>query len=145
MGHMRNMAILPGQKLYHHIQGTQSSCLFRVNLCLSSRTFAQPSACITMLSIKWKKKNLQTQNYNGLPVLLLPAHPASFAHNFVSGMPSPGLISLLLDSLIWETASPRTHKPNIVNESLDYMSDLDPNSLTLIAFQKKYISKKVSR
>ena len=27
-------------------------------------------------------------------------------------------ISLQLDSLIWETASPRTHKPKIVNESL---------------------------
>ena len=71
-------------------------------------------------------------------VILLPAHPASFAHNFVSGMQSfyfsesqdaivlqtchlkkcSGLISLQLDSLIWETASPRTHKPKIVNESL---------------------------
>ena len=29
-----------------------------------------------------------------------------------------GFISLQLDSLIWETASPRTHKPKIVNESL---------------------------
>ena len=69
---------------------------------------------------------------------LLPAHPASFAYNFVSGMQSfyfsesedaivlqdlslkkcSGLISFQLDSLIWETASPRTHKPKIVNESL---------------------------
>ena len=29
-----------------------------------------------------------------------------------------GLISLQLDSLIWETASPRTQKPKIVNEPL---------------------------
>ena len=29
-----------------------------------------------------------------------------------------GLISLQLDSMIWETASPRTHQPKIVNESL---------------------------
>ena len=29
-----------------------------------------------------------------------------------------GLISLQLDSLIWETASPRTHKPKTLNESL---------------------------
>ena len=29
-----------------------------------------------------------------------------------------GLISLQLDPLIWETESPRTHKPKIVNESL---------------------------
>ena len=72
------------------------------------------------------------------PVIFLPAHPASFAHNFVSGMQSfhfresqdamvlrachekqcSGLIILQLVSLIWETASPRTHKPKIVNESL---------------------------
>ena len=71
-------------------------------------------------------------------MILLPAHPASFAHHFISGMQSfyfgesedakvmqtchlkkySGLISLQLDSLIWETASPRTHKPKIVNESL---------------------------
>ena len=31
---------------------------------------------------------------------------------------SSGLISLQLDSLIWETASPRIHKLKIVNESL---------------------------
>ena len=29
-----------------------------------------------------------------------------------------GLKNLQLDSLIWETASPRTQKPKIVNESL---------------------------
>ena len=72
-------------------------------------------------------------------IFFLPAHPASFTHNFVSGMQSfyfseaedamvlqtchekwcSGLISLQLDPLIWETASPRTHKPKIVNESLD--------------------------
>ena len=76
-------------------------------------------------------------------MILLPAHPASFAHNFVSGMQSfyfsksqdsiitfadlslkivfwTRVISLQLDLLIWETASPRTHKPKIVNESLIY-------------------------
>ena len=31
-----------------------------------------------------------------------------------------GLISLQLDSMIWETASPRTHKPKIVNELLSH-------------------------
>ena len=68
-------------------------------------------------------------------VILLPAHPASFAHNFVSGMQSfyfsqsqdAMLLQMSLkivfwtcswDSLMWETASPRTHKPKIVNESL---------------------------
>ena len=71
-------------------------------------------------------------------MILLPVHPASFAHNFVSGMQSfyfsesqdaivlqtchlkqcSELISLQMDSLIWETAGPRTHKPKIVNESL---------------------------
>ena len=69
-----------------------------------------------------------------MSVILLPAHPASFAHNFVSGMliflfqrvpgcnsivdlslkKCSGLISLQLDSLIWETASPRSHKLEIV-------------------------------
>ena len=29
------------------------------------------------------------------------------------------LISLQLNSLIWETASPKTHKLNIINESLN--------------------------
>ena len=64
------------------------------------------------------------------PVIMLPVHPASFAHNFVSGMQSfyfsesQDAIVLQtchekqLDSFILETASPRTHKPNIVNESL---------------------------
>ena len=71
-------------------------------------------------------------------VILFPRHPASFVHNFVSEMQSfyfsesqdaiilqtchekkcSRLISLQLDSLIWETASPTTHKPKIVNESL---------------------------
>ena len=68
---------------------------------------------------------------NVFPVIFLPAHPASFAHNIVSGMQSfyfsesqdaiiiilqtchlkkcSGLISLQLNSLIWETASPRIH------------------------------------
>ena len=30
-----------------------------------------------------------------------------------------GLISLQLDSLVWETAIPRTHKPQNVNDSLE--------------------------
>ena len=30
-----------------------------------------------------------------------------------------GLISLQLDSLVWETAIPRTHKPKNVNDSLE--------------------------
>ena len=30
-----------------------------------------------------------------------------------------GLISLQLDSLVWETATPRTHKPKNVNDSLE--------------------------
>ena len=34
-----------------------------------------------------------------------------------------GLIGLQLDSLIWETASPRNHKPQIVNESLLIVSN----------------------
>ena len=68
-------------------------------------------------------------------VILLPAHPASFAHKFLfqrvpasPGMQQYGrlviknsvLDSLVCsgDSLILETASPRTHKPKIVNESL---------------------------
>ena len=75
-------------------------------------------------------------------VILLPAHPASFTYNFVSRMQSfyfresqdarvlqtchlkkcSGLISLQLDSLIWETASPRTHKSKIVNESMITLS-----------------------
>ena len=74
-------------------------------------------------------------------MILLPAHPASFTHNFVSGMQSFyiresqdaivlqtchlkkcfGVISLQLDSLIWETASPRTHKPKIANETLVHL------------------------
>ena len=60
-------------------------------------------------------------------VICLPVHPASFTHNFVSGMQRfyfsqsqdtmvlqtchesqcSGLISLQLDPLIWETVSPR--------------------------------------
>ena len=60
-------------------------------------------------------------------VIFLPAHPAFFTQNFVSGMQSfdfresqeamvlqachekkcSGLISLQLDPLIWETASPQ--------------------------------------
>ena len=71
----------------------------------------------------------------GPTVILLPAHPASFAHKFLSQrvLASPGmqkygrlviknsvLDSLVCsgDSLILETASPGTHKPKIVNESL---------------------------
>ena len=70
---------------------------------------------------------------------LLPAHPASFAHNIclwdakflfqqVPGCNSIADLSLKLvfwthkfsswDSLIRGTASPRTHKPKIVNETL---------------------------
>ena len=76
------------------------------------------------------------------PVILLPAHSASFAHKFISGMQSfyfsesqdaivlqtchlkwcPRLISSQLDPLIWETASPRTRSPKIVNESLRTLS-----------------------
>ena len=75
-------------------------------------------------------------------MILLPAHSASFVHKFISGMQSfyfsksqdanvlqtchlkwcPGLISLQLDSLIWETASPRTRSPKIVIESLRTLS-----------------------
>ena len=68
-----------------------------------------------------------------MAVILLPAHPASFAHKFLlhrvpasPGMQKYGrlviknsvLDSLVcnVDSLILETASPRTHKPKIVNE-----------------------------
>ena len=69
-------------------------------------------------------------------VILLPAHPASFAHKFLfQRVPaSPGMqkygrlvikknsvLDALVcsgDSLLLETASPRTHKPKIVNESL---------------------------
>ena len=68
--------------------------------------------------------------HDGRSVILLPAHPASFAHNFVSGMQSfyfsKSQDAVVLqtchcswDSLIKETASPRIHKPKIVNESLD--------------------------
>ena len=68
-------------------------------------------------------------------MILLPAHPASFAHTFLfqrvpasPGMQEYGrlviknsvLDSLVCsgDSLILDVASPRTHKPKIVNESL---------------------------
>ena len=71
-------------------------------------------------------------------VILLPAHPASFAHKFLfQRVPaSPGmqyygrlviknsvLDSLVCsgDSLIFDVASPRTHKPKIVNESLQHI------------------------
>ena len=70
-----------------------------------------------------------------MTVILLPA---SFTHNFVSGVQSlyfsesqdamvlqtcnekqcSALVSLQLDSLIWETAIHMIHKPKIVNESL---------------------------
>ena len=56
---------------------------------------------------------------------LLPVHPASFVHNVFSGMQSfyfskDAMVIWSWDSLIdlWETASPRTHKPKIGNESL---------------------------
>ena len=68
-------------------------------------------------------------------MILLPSHPASFAHKFLfqrvpasPGMQQYGRLviknsvfdSLVCsgDSLILETVSPRTHKPKIVNESL---------------------------
>ena len=68
-------------------------------------------------------------------MILLPAHPASFAHKFLfqrvpasPGMQKYGrlvikksvLDSLVCsgDSLILDVASPRTLKPKIVNESL---------------------------
>ena len=35
-----------------------------------------------------------------------------------------GLISLQLDPLIWETVGPRTHRPKIVNESLNQSAQL---------------------
>ena len=65
------------------------------------------------------------------PVILLPAHPASFAHNFVSGMQSfyfsESQVAFSIADLslkivfwtlkfavglidTWEIASPRTHK-----------------------------------
>ena len=68
-----------------------------------------------------------------LSVILLPAHPefclwdAKFLFQRVPGCNSIADLSLKvvflthkfqLDSLTWETASPRTHKPKIVNESL---------------------------
>ena len=72
-----------------------------------------------------------------IPVILLPAHPASFTYNFVSGMQRfyfseskdamvlqtyrekkcSVLISLQFDPMILETASPGNHKLKIVNES----------------------------
>ena len=65
-------------------------------------------------------------------VIFLPANPASFTHSFVSGMQSfyfsESQYAMILqachkngvlDSLIWKTASPRTHKPKIVNKSLE--------------------------
>ena len=74
-----------------------------------------------------------------LTVILLPAHPASFTHKFVSGMQSffyfsesqnamvlqichknsfwtCKLTRFQLDPLIWETVSPRTHKHKFVNK-----------------------------
>ena len=70
-------------------------------------------------------------------VIFLPAHPASFAHKFLfQRVPaSPGMqkygrlviknsvldsLVCIGDSLILETASPRTDKPKIVNESLTF-------------------------
>ena len=56
-------------------------------------------------------------------MIFLPAHPASFTHkvpgcNGIANLSCSGLISLQLDPYIWKTASPRTHRPKIVNESL---------------------------
>ena len=73
--------------------------------------------------------------FSQVTVILLHAHPASFAHKFLfQRVPaSPGMQyygrllnknsvedSLVCsgDSLISDVASPRTHKPKIVNESL---------------------------
>ena len=46
---------------------------------------------------------------------------------------------MLLDSLIWETASTRTHKPNIVNESLDggIVNTTEVNEVLLILKKQK--------
>ena len=63
------------------------------------------------------------------PVILLPAHPASFAHKFLFQR-VPGcnnIADLSLKIVFWtlkfavgilKTASPRTHKLKIVNGSL---------------------------
>ena len=91
-------------------------------------------------------------------VILLPAHPASFAHNFVSGMQSFyfsesqdaivlqtchkkcfGLISLQLDSLMWETVSPKTHKPKIVNVSLQKLKSYGQRTVCCI-HRKPHVS-----
>ena len=106
--------------------------------------------------------------YLTVTVIFFPAHPASFTHNFFSGMQSflfqripecngilsiyllvlPRehfwqalmsiadlswkivfrLISLHLDPSIWETVSPKTHKPKIVNESLLSVNSIPGNS-----------------
>ena len=71
-------------------------------------------------------------------VILLPAHPASFAHKSlferVRGCNSMADLSLKKsildslvcsgDSLILDVASPRIHKPKIVNESCFLLSVL---------------------
>ena len=89
--------------------------------------------------MSFKEKVYRGTDYGQRPitiaVILLPAHPASFAHKFLfqrvpacPGMQYFGrlviknsvLDSLVCsgDSLILDVASPRTHKPKIVNESL---------------------------
>ena len=49
---------------------------------------------------------------------------------------SSGLISLQLDPLIWETASPRTNKPKIVSESLMSISFLKQMTSSIIVTNK---------
>ena len=71
--------------------------------------------------------------YHQGAVIFLPAHPASFVQNFVSEMQcfyfneSQDAIVLQLDSLIWETASPRIHRLKIIHESLRMSNSLDPD------------------
>ena len=47
-----------------------------------------------------------------------------------------GLIGLQLDPLIWETASPSTHKPKIFNESLKGTEDLQETQNDVKGFPK---------
>ena len=46
------------------------------------------SVCISKDYCTLNPKAIRRMVLRGLTVILLPAHPASFAHNFVSGMQS---------------------------------------------------------
>ena len=52
----------------------------------------------------------------------------------------PEKLGLQLDSLIWETASPRTQKPKIVNESLFIGSNAADQDHTIFHLDKLSIS-----